>query len=224
MPGFCLCTGKPLGNCPSPLGPDFDFASSPMLLTAGARQVLIAGAKSGIVYGLDATAQGRLLWQRALAAGTPNGAILWAPATDGDAPTLPHPSTTRSRGRGRARSWHSNRPPVPCCGAPRPRRARAPGERRTARTRCSPGSRSSPGSCSPAPWTATCARTRRATGRIVWQFDTGQSFDAVNGVRAHGGAIDYGGEVIAQRHAVRELRLHAPARQPAAGVFAPGSP
>ena len=34
-------------------------------------------------------------------------------------------------------------------------------------------------------------------GRIVWQFDTGQTFDAVNGVRAHGGAIDYGGGVIA---------------------------
>ena len=34
-------------------------------------------------------------------------------------------------------------------------------------------------------------------GSIIWDFDTGQSFAAVNGVSARGGAIDYGGEVIA---------------------------
>ena len=34
-------------------------------------------------------------------------------------------------------------------------------------------------------------------GSIIWDFDTGQTFAAVNGVSAHGGAIDYGGEVIA---------------------------
>ena len=34
-------------------------------------------------------------------------------------------------------------------------------------------------------------------GSIIWDFDTGQTFAAVNGISAHGGAIDYGGEVIA---------------------------
>ena len=34
-------------------------------------------------------------------------------------------------------------------------------------------------------------------GKIIWDFDTGQTFDSVNGVKGHGGAIDYGGQVIA---------------------------
>jgi polyvinyl alcohol dehydrogenase (cytochrome) len=34
-------------------------------------------------------------------------------------------------------------------------------------------------------------------GAVLWQFDTGQSFATANGVRASGGAIDYGGQAIA---------------------------
>ena len=34
-------------------------------------------------------------------------------------------------------------------------------------------------------------------GKIIWDFDTGATFDSVNGVKGHGGAIDYGGQVIA---------------------------
>ena len=34
-------------------------------------------------------------------------------------------------------------------------------------------------------------------GTVIWQFDTGQTFATANGVRASGGAIDYGGQVIA---------------------------
>jgi polyvinyl alcohol dehydrogenase (cytochrome) len=36
-----------------------------------------------------------------------------------------------------------------------------------------------------------------SNGAIVWDFDTGQAFDAVNGVKAKGGAIDMGGQTIA---------------------------
>jgi polyvinyl alcohol dehydrogenase (cytochrome) len=35
-------------------------------------------------------------------------------------------------------------------------------------------------------------------GRILWEFDTSQTFDTVNKVKAHGGAIDYGGQVMAR--------------------------
>jgi polyvinyl alcohol dehydrogenase (cytochrome) len=35
-----------------------------------------------------------------------------------------------------------------------------------------------------------------ADGHIVWDFDAGGDFAAVNGVHGHGGAIDYGGQVI----------------------------
>ena len=36
-----------------------------------------------------------------------------------------------------------------------------------------------------------------ADGKIIWDFDTAQSFDAVNKVPAKGGSLDVGGPVIA---------------------------
>jgi polyvinyl alcohol dehydrogenase (cytochrome) len=34
-------------------------------------------------------------------------------------------------------------------------------------------------------------------GRIIWTFDTAQSFDTVNGVPASGGSLDHGGATVA---------------------------
>jgi polyvinyl alcohol dehydrogenase (cytochrome) len=192
-----LCTGKPVGNCPSPLGPDFDFASSPMLITAGERQMLIAGAKSGIVYGLDALDQGKLLWQRALATGTPNGAILWAPATDGERAYIATSEydPVAKRGPGAlvalepatgAVLWRTPTPPSPC----------AWGTENCAHALLA-GVAVIPGIVFAGAMDGYMRAYDARNGHIVWQFDTGQTFDAVNGVRAHGGAIDYGGEVIA---------------------------
>jgi polyvinyl alcohol dehydrogenase (cytochrome) len=36
-----------------------------------------------------------------------------------------------------------------------------------------------------------------ADGKIIWDFGTARSFDAVNGVPAKGGSLDVGGPVIA---------------------------
>jgi polyvinyl alcohol dehydrogenase (cytochrome) len=36
-----------------------------------------------------------------------------------------------------------------------------------------------------------------ANGRIIWDYDTDREFQAVNGVKGHGGALDVGGPVIA---------------------------
>ena len=38
------------------------------------------------------------------------------------------------------------------------------------------------------------------TGEIIWQFDTNKSFATINGVPAHGGALDIAGSVIAHSH------------------------
>jgi polyvinyl alcohol dehydrogenase (cytochrome) len=192
-----LCTGQATGNCPSPLGPDFDFASSPMLITQADHQFLIAGAKSGIVYGLDPLGGGRLLWQRALAAGTPNGAILWGPATDGvrayiatseydpQARSGPGALVALDPASG-AVLWKTPTPASPCAWGSE---------------NCSHGMLAGVAVIPDVVFAGAMDGYMRAydarDGHIVWQFDTGGSFDAVNGVKAHGGAIDYGGEVVA---------------------------
>ena len=35
-----------------------------------------------------------------------------------------------------------------------------------------------------------------ASGRIVWDVDTARDFETVNGVRAHGGSIDFAGPTV----------------------------
>jgi len=193
-----LCNGKAVGNCPSPLGPDFDFSSSPVLVTlAGEKQVLIAGAKSGIVYGLDPQAGGKLLWQRALAKGTSHGAILWGLTSDGTRAYIPTSEYDQQAHRGPgalvaldpasgAVLWRTPTPDTPCAWGP---------------NNCSHALIAAiatiPGVVMAGAMDGRMRAYDASDGKIVWEFDTGQSFDTVNGVRAHGGAIDYGGAVIA---------------------------
>lgn len=191
-----LCSGAPAGNCPSPLGPDFDFASSPLLIGQGAHRYLVAGAKSGIVYGLNPDS-GRRLWEKVLAAGTPNGAILWAPASDGErvyvATSEYDPQTRKGPGAlvalapgTGATLWRTPTPEDPCAWGT---------------DSCShallAGLAVIPGVVFAGAMDGYIRAYAASDGHIVWQFDTGADFDAVNGVRAHGGAIDYGGQVIA---------------------------
>jgi polyvinyl alcohol dehydrogenase (cytochrome) len=192
-----LCNGQATGNCPSPLGPDFDFSSSPMLITHGDRQFLVAGAKSGIVYGLDPQAGGRLLWQRVLARGTPNGAILWASANDGErayiATSEYDPQAKKGPGAlvaldpaSGALRWRTQTPEDPC----------AWGSENCSHALLA-GVTVIPGVVFAGAMDGYVRAYDARDGHIVWQFDTGKDFDAVNGVRGHGGAIDYGGQVVA---------------------------
>ena len=77
------CESGPLVNCPTPLGRDADFGASPILMTlpSGA-DILLAGQKSGTVYGLD-PATGRVLWRSKVGEGGPLGGIQFGMATDG---------------------------------------------------------------------------------------------------------------------------------------------
>jgi polyvinyl alcohol dehydrogenase (cytochrome) len=58
----CNVPGK--GICPDPVGPDYDFGSSPVLHTEpDGKQVILAGQKSGIVYELN-PGTGRMIWKK----------------------------------------------------------------------------------------------------------------------------------------------------------------
>jgi polyvinyl alcohol dehydrogenase (cytochrome) len=74
--------------CPTATpGPDFDFGSGPILYTVknrtgGTRQLVGAGAKSGIYWALDA-ATGQIVWSTQAGPGSTLGGIQWGSATDG---------------------------------------------------------------------------------------------------------------------------------------------
>lgn len=73
-------------NCPNlyaePVGRDFDFGATPMLLTVGGRDIVVNGQKSGHVWALDA-ASGKLLWQDRIGEGATLGGVHWGVSSDG---------------------------------------------------------------------------------------------------------------------------------------------
>ncbi|MDB5476142.1 MAG: pvadh [Phenylobacterium sp.] len=69
-------------NCPTTLGPDYDFGASPILfrLPSG-KDVLLSGQKSGAAYGMDPDT-GRLIWTTKVGSGSALGGIEWGMAAD----------------------------------------------------------------------------------------------------------------------------------------------
>jgi len=69
-------------HCPTAPGPDYDFASAPVLATiASGRRVLCGGQKSGMLYGLNPDA-GAFLWKTQVGAAAFSAGIEWGFAVD----------------------------------------------------------------------------------------------------------------------------------------------
>lgn len=191
------CAGELTGNCPSPVGPDLDFGSPPVLesLPEG-RDIILASQKSGLVYAFDPDS-GRLLWQRRVAHGGPSGGLLYGSASDGRylfAPTsdVVVPAGVRPGGlsavdiaTGRI-VWQTPPPPPTCSWGT---------------VSCS-GAQSGavtviPGVVFSGSHDGHIRAYDTDTGEIVWDFDTARSYEAVNGVTAQGGSVDGHGQVVA---------------------------
>ena len=77
--------GQANENCPSKIGPDWDFGDSPILKSLpGGRRILVAGQKSGDVWGYDPDNKGATVWKTLVADTTPTiaGQIVWGGAAD----------------------------------------------------------------------------------------------------------------------------------------------
>jgi len=181
-------------NCPSPLGPDVDFGSSVMLRTLpNGHDILIAGQKSGVVYGLDPDHGGKTLWQVKLGRGGAAGGVEWGMAADratayvaiadGSRGTPGLNAVNLATG---AVLWKTPTPELPC-----------PAGKRCVLSQSAPVS-AIPGIAFSGALDGHLRAYDARTGKIVWDFDTADaSYDTVNGVKAaRGGALDATGPVI----------------------------
>jgi polyvinyl alcohol dehydrogenase (cytochrome) len=75
------CIGFPTA-CPTPAGPDFDFAQGAMLIPTKAGDIVAAGQKSGMLWGLNADT-GTKVWGTLVGPGSSLGGLEWGSATDG---------------------------------------------------------------------------------------------------------------------------------------------
>ena len=191
------CDGKAVNNCPSPLGPDWDFGTAPMLLSLGnEKQILIGAAKSGEIFGLDPDQNGKILWQKKIARGGAQGGVMWGGAFDGEKLyfAVSDFEATRPKDAGGLFAldlvtgkelWHVPTPVSTCIKET---------------LYCSPAQLAAVTAIPGAVFTGSLDGRVRAysttDGTILWTYDTLQPVDAVNGAKAAGGSIDSGGAIV----------------------------
>jgi polyvinyl alcohol dehydrogenase (cytochrome) len=184
-------------NCPEEKGPDFDFGSSPILRSiGGGKQMLIAGQKSGVVYGLDPDQKGKIMWQTRVGAGSALGGVEWGHAADDENTYAAVSDRFLPASRGTPgiyalklttgeKVWSAPAPKVTCPngGACQPAQSAAIAVM--------------PGAVFSGALNGYFRAYSTKTGDILWEFDTAQPFETVNQVKAKGGSIDGAGPVIA---------------------------
>jgi polyvinyl alcohol dehydrogenase (cytochrome) len=220
------CDGPPgtqVANCPKPMGQDFDFGAPPVLRTLpGGRQVLVAGQKSGLVYGLDPDT-GKRLWTTRVGTGSALGGIEWGMAADpkrmfvtnadfvplllaglhaaGKIPaSVPvpdaHPGLSALDPETGKILWQTPAPEAPCHYHGNRSLDFLPGV-------CFRAQSAAPSAMPGVVFSGTLDGWFRAydaaTGKILWAFSTtAQTYDTVNGVKDQpGGGIDSMGPTIA---------------------------
>jgi polyvinyl alcohol dehydrogenase (cytochrome) len=192
-------------NCPESNGPDFDFASPPILVTLpNGRRALVAGQKSGVVHALDPDREGEVLWQVRVGKGGINGGVQWGSAADqsnvyvalSDIGRISIPNSLATQPDPKVggglfalrldtgeRVWYT---PPPECGD---------------RPRCSPAQSAAVSGIPGVVFSGSVDGHLRAfaarDGAIVWDFDTVRSYETVNKVPARGGSLNGPGPAIA---------------------------
>jgi polyvinyl alcohol dehydrogenase (cytochrome) len=188
-------------NCPSAedsVLKDYDFGAGVVIgKRRDGRDVLLAGQKSGDLWGLDPERQGKVLWRQTFGMGTPLGGIHWglaiddervfAPINDPYLPVegfVPQPAMHAVNIETGKVEW--SKPVQPDCKNGRQERFALCGERY---------------GLSAAPLVIDKSVVAGAidgrlfiydarTGDIVWQYDTLRDFPTLNGVEGKGGSID----------------------------------
>lgn len=192
-------------NCPESNGPDFDFASPPILVTlANGRRALVAGQKSGVVHAVDPDRNGEILWQTRVGKGGINGGVQWGSAADqsnvyvalSDIGRISIPNSLATEPDPKAggglfalrlengeQAWFT---PPPSCGT---------------RKRCSPAQSAAVSAIPGAVFSGSVDGHLRAfsttTGAILWDFDTVGTHRTVNEVPGRGGSLNGPGPAIA---------------------------
>jgi polyvinyl alcohol dehydrogenase (cytochrome) len=171
--------------CPEPEGPDWDFSAGAILLDLpNGRSLLVAGQKSGLVWAHDPDKNGALVWRSDIS----RGQIVFGGAADsekayfamrGGAGTIAGLAAVQlSDG---VEKWFT---PIP------------PQESMSTHAGITAGVTVIPGAVFTAGLDGMLRAFATSDGRPLWQYDTTQEVQTVNGVKARGGSIGSAGTTI----------------------------
>ena len=178
-------------NCPPENGPDYDFGAATILATTSSgKDIVLAGQKSGEVFGLDPDAGGKILWRQKLGRGGIQGGVHFGMAVDGDTLYVPMSDFDGGpRWPGVARpgmfaldiatgkvKWFT--PAQDLCAG---------------REYCQPGLSAASSALDGGVIGGAMDGHLRAydseTGKVIWDIDTTVSYDTLDGGQAHGGSF-----------------------------------
>ena len=190
------CENGSTENCPHPAGPDTDPAGSQILRSLpGGGRVLLAGAKSGLLYALD-PATGARRWMARVGTGSELGGIEWGAAADEERiyAAVSDITATDGKGPGGLTALHIDSGKQ-AWSAPAPKALCAWGTRNCTAAQ-SQAVTVIPGVVFSGSQDGHLRAFAASDGRIVWDVDTAQPVETVNGVPAAGGSLDHGGATV----------------------------
>jgi polyvinyl alcohol dehydrogenase (cytochrome) len=178
-------------NCPSTLGPDFDFSASPALVSAGGRDLIVLPQKSGMSYALDPDREGAVVWKQRIGQGSGLGGQ-WGGAVDDERAYFGVSDIlTNNPGGMRAVSlatgeevWSMPPQPKLCPESP------------TCRASQGAAVTAIPGAVLSGSLDGGMRAYSATDGKILWTFDTNRDFPTVNGVKAKGGGLEGPGAIV----------------------------
>ena len=219
----CLNGGA---SCPVNPGEDFDFGASVIIAERpDGSDLLLAGQKSGEVFALNPDTEdenGEVLWRQRVSLGTTNGGIHWGMALSGQRLVVPVADPERDRPgytpqpglyaldlASGERLWQQ--PVERGCKIEERNKPLVGLENLRAREKAdmadlyhcsfyyglSAAAMATPELAFSAGLDGKLRAYDIENGNILWQTQTAQPFATVNGVAGHGGAIDVGGQVLA---------------------------
>lgn len=198
--------GPSKASCPEENGPDYDIGASPILVTlSNGKRMLLVSQKSGVAHGLDPDDQGKVVWETRVGHGGQLGGIQWGSSSDGEnmyvalsdigftqmefttgKPLIVDPKAggglfALDAATGK-KIWSA---PPPDCGD---------------RKNCSPAQSAAittiPGVVFSGSVDAHIRAYSTKDGRVLWEFNTAQEFETVNGLKAKGGSMDGPGPAV----------------------------
>ena len=192
--GTCRRPDREEAACPEADSPDVDFSVSPVLVdAAGGKSMLIMGNKSGMIWALDPDQKGKTIWQQQVGKGSSGGGVLWGLAVDGERAYVPNgffdTKTPDASGGMAAIALNDGHPlwstPNPPCG-----------ERKGCKPSHAAAVTAIPGAVFSGTMDGQFYAYDAVSGKMIWQFNSVQDFNTVNGVKANGGSMSNSGATV----------------------------
>jgi len=193
----CMGKGKP--NCPKEFGPDMDYSASSITIDLGDRDILIAGQKSGYVYGIDPDT-GKILWSNPVSGGGTQGGIHFGMAAEGKTVYAPINDMQNTHD---GKVWLNRKPGMHSLDAETGNiiwSNISDKECKDIDYNCDPGISAAvtavPGAVIAGHLDGNIKVYDKENGNILWSYNTLRDFESISGSPAYGGSFSGSGPSI----------------------------